>query len=156
MNKQKAVKPFTGWHMTAILVGFFAVVMAVNFTMASFAMSTFGGMVVENSYVASQHYNELLDRAAAQEALGWDETITLDGTRHVELRITRQGRPLAVSSVTAMLSHPLGRVPATTLHFVPYGAGTKRSVEVLAPGRWRLDASVRHGGSEARYRSDLQ
>ena len=57
---------FTGWHMTTILVAFFAVVITVNIVMARFALSTFGGTVVENSYVASQHYNEWLARAAAQ------------------------------------------------------------------------------------------
>ena len=33
-------KRFTGWHMAAILVGFFALVVAVNVTMARFATST--------------------------------------------------------------------------------------------------------------------
>jgi len=42
-------KPFTGRHMLAVLVGFFGVVIAVNFIMASYATSTFGGVVVENS-----------------------------------------------------------------------------------------------------------
>ena len=156
MSSPIAKKPFTGWHMTAILVGFFAIVMAVNFTMATFAMATFGGKVVENSYVASQHYNQLLDRAAAQDTLGWDEAITLDADRHVRLAVTHLGEPLAISGVTAMLSHPLGRVPATALRFVPDGTGAMRSVKALAPGRWRLDASVRHGSDEARYRSDVQ
>ena len=80
-------KAFTGWHMTAILVAFFGVVMAVNFTMARFAMSTFGGKVVENSYVASQHYNQWLERAAAQDRLGWDTALTLDADRHVLLDV---------------------------------------------------------------------
>ena len=50
-------KPFTGWHMTAILVGFFSTVIAVNVYMAHAAISTFGGTVVDNSYVASQEFN---------------------------------------------------------------------------------------------------
>lgn len=48
--------PFNGRHMTAILVAFFAVVIAVNVLMARFIICTFGGVVVENSYVASQHF----------------------------------------------------------------------------------------------------
>jgi nitrogen fixation protein FixH len=47
----------TGRKVAAIFVVFFGVIMAVNFTMASFASSTFGGVVVKNSYVASQKYN---------------------------------------------------------------------------------------------------
>lgn len=156
MSSTRAPRPFTGRHMTMILVGFFATVMAVNFTMARFALSTFGGTVVDNSYVASQHYNALLARAAAQDAMGWDEAITVDADRHVRLAVTHQGKPLAISGVTATLSHPLGRLPAKQLRFAPDGTGGMRSLTALAPGRWRLDAAVRHGAEQARYRSDVQ
>jgi len=59
-------KRFTGWHMTGILLGFFGIIVAVNFTMATLATRTFGGVVVQNSYVASQRYNEWLKAARAQ------------------------------------------------------------------------------------------
>ncbi len=156
MSTHPAKKPFTGWHMTAILVGFFAIVMAVNFTMARLAFSTFGGKVVENSYVASQHYNELLAQAEAQDAFGWTQSLTLDATRHVHLTLSAAGKPLAVSSASAMLSHPLGRVPALSLQMVSDGQGGMVSTRPLAQGRWRLDLIVRHDGQEARYRSDVQ
>ena len=39
-------KRFNGWHMTAILVAFFGVIVVVNFTMASYATRTFGGTVI--------------------------------------------------------------------------------------------------------------
>ena len=35
------------------------------------AIGTFGGTVVDNSYVASQNYNRWLADADEQEALGW-------------------------------------------------------------------------------------
>ena len=62
---------FTGWHFTAIITAFFGVVVAVNLTMAVFATRTFGGVVVENSYVASQKYNDWLDAAKRQQQLAW-------------------------------------------------------------------------------------
>ena len=71
-------KPFTGRHAAIILVAFFGVVIGVNMVMASFALSTFGGTVVDNSYVASQHYNEWLARAEAQDRLGWEESVAVD------------------------------------------------------------------------------
>ena len=40
---------FTGYHMTAILLAFFGIVVAVNLVMATLATRTFGGVVVENS-----------------------------------------------------------------------------------------------------------
>ena len=156
MTGNSARKAFTGWHMTAILVSFFAVVIAVNFTMARLAMSTFGGTVVENSYVASQHYNVWLARAAAQDRLGWTPTVTLDVHRRVRVEIRKDDRPLAGVRVAATASHPLGRSAPTTLRFVAATGGAWRSVEPLAGGRQRLDIGVVKGADAARYRIDLQ
>lgn len=156
MTDKPARKPFTGWHMTAILVAFFAIVMAVNFTMARLALSTFGGTVVDNSYVASQHYNEWLRRADAQDRLAWNETVSLDPARYVLLTVRKNDLPLGGVNVSATVGHPVGRTAPVALHFEPAAGGVMRSVEPLALGRWRLDLIVRHGADEARYRKDVQ
>ena len=64
-------KRITGWHAAAGLVAFFGLVIAVTLTMAVYATTTFGGVVVDNSYVASQKYNGWLKAAERQRALGW-------------------------------------------------------------------------------------
>ncbi|SEH11278.1 Nitrogen fixation protein FixH [Sphingopyxis sp. YR583] len=156
MTDTRKPKTFTGWHMAAILVAFFAVVMTVNFTMARFAMSTFGGKVVENSYVASQRYNEWLKRADAQARLGWDKSVTLDTDRHVVLTIRKDGRLLDGIQASATINHPVGRTAPVALRFEPATGGVLRSVEPLVLGRWRLDLIVRRGADEARYREDIQ
>jgi len=156
MTGEPTRRAFTGWHMTAILVGFFTVVIAVNFTMARLAASTFGGKVVENSYVASQHYNEWLQRAAIQDRLGWRTAVSLDARRHVVIDISKDGRPLRGPRVAAMASHPLGRDAPATLRFEAAADGRLRSVEPLAEGRRRLDIGVHHGTDEARYRIEFQ
>lgn len=156
MTDKRKPKAFTGWHMTAILVAFFAVVMTVNFTMARFAMSTFGGKVVENSYVASQHYNEWLARAEEQDRLGWEKRVTLDAARHVLLTVRKNDELLTRAQVTATLSHPLGRAVPRSVRFEAEADGTWRSLDAIPAGRWRVDLSVRHGADEARYREDLQ
>ncbi|MFC0203576.1 FixH family protein [Novosphingobium soli] len=69
--RKTAPARFTGRHMTAILVAGFGVVIGVNVAMATLASTTFGGAVVENSYVASQDFNRWLDEAAREKALGW-------------------------------------------------------------------------------------
>jgi nitrogen fixation protein FixH len=155
MTEKRARKAFTGWHMTAILVAFFAIVVAVNFTMARLAMSTFGGKVVENSYVASQQYNKLLARAEAQDRLGWAPSVTLDRDRRVRIDIRKDGEPLAGLSVGATASHPLGRSAPFAHRFVMAEGGAWRSVEPLAEGRQRLDITIARGTDEARYRIDL-
>lgn len=156
MTARTAPRPFTGWHMTAILVGFFVVVMAVNFTMARLALSSFGGTVVDNSYVASQHYNELLAKAEAQDRLGWQPSVWLDRTRHVRVTLARQDAKLPIESAKAMIHHPLGRLPSQALVMVGDGQGGMISTRMLPQGRWRVELSVAHGGDEARYRRDLK
>ncbi len=155
MTEKPIGKVFTGWHMTAILVSFFAVVITVNFTMARLAMSTFGGKVVENSYVASQHYNVWLARAEAQDRLGWTPHVSLDADRYVRIEIRKNDRPLAGLRVAATASHPLGRTAPSIVRFEAVEDGAWRSVEPLAEGRQRLDIVVGRGAEEARYRMDM-
>ncbi|MEO1102369.1 MAG: FixH family protein, partial [Pseudomonadota bacterium] len=46
-------KRFTGWHMLAILVTFFGVVVTVNITMAVLAHTSWTGLLAKNGYRAS-------------------------------------------------------------------------------------------------------
>jgi len=132
---------FTGWHFTAIIVGFFGVVIAVNVTMAMFATRTFGGVVVENSYVASQHYNGWLEAARKQDRLGWEIKPTLDTQRRILVSVNVNG-----ARVSGFARHPLGRAADVPLTF---GSG-RRSAEALPPGRWAIHLLVRRGRDEAR------
>ena len=156
MTDEPERKHFTGRHATMILVAFFGVVISVNIVMASFALSTFGGTVVDNSYVASQHYNEWLARADAQDRLGWDRSVTVDESRHVRLTVRKDGVLVEGLRIVATLRHPLGQTPARAMRFAPAADGTLRSLDALPAGRWQLDLSVHHGADEARYRIDLK
>jgi len=156
MTGQTTQRTFTGRHMAIILIGFFGVVFVVNFVMARFAVSTFGGTVVDNSYVASQHYNDWLSQAAAQDRLGWTEEVGIDPDRHVRLALRKDGVIVEGVQVSATLDHPLGREASRELRFAPAGDGTWRSLDVVPDGRWRLNLIARRGSDEARYRTDLQ
>jgi nitrogen fixation protein FixH len=156
MTSKRAPKVFTGRHMAAILIAFFGVVIVVNLVMARFALSTFGGTVVDNSYVASQHYNEWLQRAGTQDRLGWDMSIRVGEDRHAVLLVSKDGAPLDGLTVAATLAHPLGGAEPRAIRFVPGADGTLRSVEEVPHGRWRFDLSVRRAADEARYRVDVQ
>ena len=136
---------FTGWHMTAILVAFFGVVMAVNFTMARMAVSSFGGTVVDNSYVASQKYNRWLNAAAQQDKLGWKVSASVDAERHV--RIDARSNGVMLEQVTAVgdALHPLGRAADVPLVFAATPQGYLLSTKPLPAGRWNLRLSLRRG-----------
>ncbi|MDR2858255.1 MAG: FixH family protein [Novosphingobium sp.] len=158
MKPQPAVpaapRPFTGRHMAAIMVGFFAVVIAVNLFMAREASATFGGVVVENSYVASQHFNRWLDEAHAEDALGWQAALSRRRDGRVVLALTGSGA--VPDRVTAIARHPLGRQPDFALDFAPDGAGRLVSAEVLPAGRWRLRLEVRAKGKLWRSEGEVR
>ena len=146
---------FTGWHMTAIMLAMFGTIIAVNVTMARFAIGTFGGVVVENSYVASQHFNRWLGEARDQQRLGWRVAVAVDATRRVTVTAADPAGPIATAQVSALATHPLGRAPDRTLAFVPAGDGRFISTAPLPAGRWLIHLSIRQGGHEARFEDQV-
>jgi nitrogen fixation protein FixH len=146
-------RKFTGYHMAAIMVAFFGVIIAVNLTMARYATSTFGGIVVENSYVASQEFNRWLDEAKKQEALGWDAITAWRPDNRLAVRLS--GVPDG-ASVSASARHPLGRQPDHDLAFEPTGDNRFLSTSALPDGRWLLRLEVVAGGQEWRREEELR
>ncbi len=134
---------FTGRKMLLIMVSFFAVIISVNFYMAYSAVRTFPGLEVENSYVASQEFNE---RAAAQRALGWSVEFTREGDELVLNLQDRDGVEVIPASISAVLGRPTFSGDDMTLDFRLVG-NEYRAEAVLAPGPWRLflDAVAQDG-----------
>lgn len=147
MRDTNRVRHFTGHHMAAILISFFAVVIAVNVTMARYASATFGGTVVDNSYVASQKFNGWLAEARKEKALGWAVAAPARDERgHVVLRVSgASSEPLSGAGLTARAEHPLGRAPEQALRFIETAPGTYRSTDPLAEGRWKLRIHIIRG-----------
>ncbi len=103
---QVAEQKFTGWHMLAVMLAFFGVIIAVNVTLAVFASTSWSGFVVKNSYVASQEFNSKAVVARAQEALGWTSKLVIaDGTIRYSLMDSKD-RPVAVTGATAAFRAP--------------------------------------------------
>lgn len=149
------IRIFTGWHMALILISFFAVVVGVNLVMARFASSTFGGVVVENSYVASQQFNGWLKQASAAQTLGWKGTVARNGEAQATLQLVdKAGQPITAAKVTAVAEHPLGRRPTTALALYETRPGTYAAP--LEAGRWRLRITVDAQGKEWRMIGEVQ
>lgn len=145
--------PFTGPRMAVVLVGGFAVVIAVNLLMASIAVGSFHGTVVDNSYVASQNYNGWLRQAAASEALGWQAV----PHRRADGRIVIEALHVpAAAQITATATRPLGVREETPLAFVAEAQGRWVSREVVAPGRWHLRIAIRAGGQSWAGEAEIQ
>lgn len=146
-------REFTGRHMALVMVGFFGVIIAVNLTMARYATSTFGGIVVENSYVASQKFNGWLDQAEKQRVLGWDAVTTWRPDNRLAVQLSGVS---ADANVSAVARHPLGRLPDQPLAFEPNGEGRFLSTSALPEGRWQLRLEVTAGGRVWRREEEIQ
>jgi nitrogen fixation protein FixH len=144
---------FTGKHMAAVFVGGFGVVIAVNLVMASFAVSSFHGTVVDNSYVASQNYNDWLSKAETSKALGWQAVPQrrADGRVVLETMAVPKG-----AIITAEAERPLGARETLRLTFEHQGEGRWLANETLAPGRWQMRMAIRAGAQEWAGESELR
>ncbi len=146
-------RQLTGRHVLAIVVGAFAVIIAVNLTMAYKAVSTFAGLEVQNSYVASQSFDA--DRAA-QEALGWTVTHkVLNGTLTVDVT-GPDGRPADVAGVQALLGRTTSRADDQELAFTRTDRATFQAPVDVARGQWMIRLSATAGdGTAFRQRVSL-
>jgi nitrogen fixation protein FixH len=127
-----------GWHVFAIFALAFGVIIAVNLTLAFKAVSTFPGLEVKNSYVASQTFDA--DRAA-QLGLDWDVAAHLEGNELV-LAITRRGDPVEAEIENAIF----GRATMVTADQTPdfrYDGTVFRAPVVADPGNWNLRLRLR-------------
>ncbi len=99
-------REFTGRHMLAIILAFFGVVIAVNLTMATLASTSWTGLVVENTYVASQQFNEKAEEGRAQAALGWTGQLTIAWGEVRYGIIDAAGKPVSLHGVKVLFRHP--------------------------------------------------
>ncbi|NHB76239.1 FixH family protein [Rhodobacter calidifons] len=128
----------TGKHVLAITVGAFAVIIGVNLTLAFKAVSTFPGLEVENSYVASQGFNA---RKAAQEALGWTMTPAYDQGRMTLAFLGADGQPVQVNDLQVLV----GRTTETTNDTFPAftRVGDLYAADLpLNPGKWMVKVTA--------------
>jgi nitrogen fixation protein FixH len=142
-------RELTGRKVFAIFAGLFGLIIAVNAVMAYSAISTFPGLEVQNSYVASQGFN---DRLADQRALGWEVRVEVAGG---ELRV-HVTDPDGTPAEVAGLSATLGRATHTRDDITPdfrYAQGSFRAPVDLARGNWNLRlVATAPDGTEFRQR----
>lgn len=156
-DKAPGVKKFTGYHATLIIVAFFAVVVAVNMVMARFALSTFGGTVVDNSYVASQEYNKWLAQARNQRARGWAVSQIVRSGDRARLNVTgADGVPLEGAKIVVVAQHPVGRTEPFNINFTEDLPGEYLSVEPVPAGRWKMKLVVSQAEKSMRVLQEIK
>ena len=141
-----------GWHVLAMLLTFFAVVIGVDVGFSVIAVRTFPGEDIRNSYVQGNLYNETLAERAKQAALGWTAEASLgsgNGGAIVTLRLRdAKGEPLTGATVTGRLRRPATTKADRTLVFSSTGGGTYIApAGDLQAGAWDLAVRATRGSA---------
>lgn len=151
MSEQASATPFTGRKLLLCIVAFFAVVIAANAVMATLALRSHTGLIVPNTYVASQDFNGLLAADRAQRALGWrTELAVSDGQLAIRI-LDASGAPAPVRALTARVGRTVTDDHDQSLSFERDSDGAFVADVELRPGVWRLDAeAVKNDGGAYR------
>lgn len=141
-------RQLTGWHVLAMFLGGFGIIIGVNLYMAVTAVRTFPGLEVSSSYADSQTFDI---RREAQDALGWQASVAVEGDRLVLTLTGADGRPAAPAELTALLTRPTTRTDDQQLELTRDN-GAFVAPAALSPGRWRLRLTgMARDGTEYRH-----
>ena len=153
-----AMKQFTGRHVLLILIGFFGLMLVANGIFVYFALSTYQGLDNPNAYERGVNYNQRIEAAEKQAALGWSHQLVAGDTGELEVAIRdRTGQPVTGLIVSGEIRRAVGGEAAgLPLKLESAGDGLYRASAAGAePGNWIvwLDAARLQGnGMETVYR----
>ncbi|MBY3095122.1 cation transporter [Rhizobium leguminosarum] len=141
-----STRSFTGWHMLLATSAFFAVVISVNFTMAFYASSSWSGLVVENTYVASQEFNRKAAAMKAMAASGVEGALSVKG-REIRYDIhDKEGTPAIIDEVTLTFKRPVGDHEDFHVTLRKIGDGRFEADHEVAGGDWIVEAISKRNG----------
>lgn len=133
---------FTGKHMALLAVSFFGVIIAVNVGMAVLSQTSWTGLVVENSYVASQEFEEKRIAHDKQLAAGWQSSFTYDAGVAQLLVRDGTGNPVDLGPVSLLINRPVGGHDDANLTPVRAADGTYSAPVTLGDGVWEAVATA--------------
>ena len=129
-----AAKPLTGRHVFAIFLTAFGTIISVNIFMAYSAIKTFPGVEVENSYIASQTFDQ---RKFNQIDLGW---VTRASYKNGQLEFSirdQDGDAIHAGAVDAVIGRPTTDWNDERVDFVTQQGVYTASIPLDA-GMWML------------------
>lgn len=142
IEKILGTKQFTGYHMLGVMFLFFGTIISVNLTLAYFANSTWTGLVVKNSYVESQRFNEVTAEKRRQAALGWTAALAYEGgVLAIDMK-DKTGEAIRDAIVSAKIGHPVQNRDDQTVTLLAQGGAHYAADVVLTPGIWDAELTV--------------
>ena len=146
-------RALTGRKVLYILLGFFGVMFVANGIFTYFAVSTFNGLVANDSYRRGLEYDERLAAEAQQERLGWTADLNLSD-RGDELRLNlagENGRPVSGRLVRVRVGRPATDKFDRTVLLNETAPGTySREISLPGDGNWLASLEILEGFDEAK------
>ena len=142
MKTQSQPGEFTGRHMLIIMLAFFGVVISVNTYMAVQASRSWTGLVVPNSYVASQGFDKETARRMQALDAGAQASVNTDNGYVVVVFKGRSGEPLEAENIVLRVSHPVDPNLDKSVALKMGEAGTFKTEQALPPGTWVGEVSA--------------
>lgn len=157
-NIMKTPKKITGYHVLFAMLAFFAVIIAVNGSFVFLALDSWTGLSAENSYKRGVSYNRVLERAAAQKALGWTVTSKVtplaNNSADVEFSVLKDQGAVTGLEVEAWFRHPVQEGFDRKIALTEQNGGTySGQIDLPSSGNWRLRITT-HSADGTRYRLD--
>jgi nitrogen fixation protein FixH len=133
----------TGWHVLAVVVGFFSIVIAVDVSFAVSAYRTFPGEVSRTPYEDGVAYNRKLAQLAAQAKLGWVPIATVTPAGDVALDVhDLSGAPVTGLRLAGRLERPATETGRIVLGFKEVAPGAYRARLGRLAGAWDLTVEL--------------
>ncbi|MBO6784577.1 MAG: FixH family protein [Alphaproteobacteria bacterium] len=145
---------WTGRTFLAWIIGFFAVIFAVNGVFIWFASDSWSGLSAENSYRRGVDFNRTLERAERQSALGWKVAATFEAETALRGRLIVAaegpgGQPIEQRDVTAAFVRPVAEGLDFTVPLKAQPGGVYLAeVDLPVPGQWDVRAEISRPGAE--------
>ncbi|MEZ5812522.1 MAG: FixH family protein [Rhizobiaceae bacterium] len=153
MMRHHGERQFTGLHMLAALVTFFGVIIAVNLVMASFATRSWTGLVVKNSYVASQTFNDTVAAMREQDELGWQGKLSLDDGIIAYRLEDRSGAVIGAQSIDITFKRPSYEGADHTVALTRRDDGVFAAPHRLDDGIWVVEVMAAAGSRTGWHQS---
>ncbi|MFN7104155.1 MAG: FixH family protein [Pseudorhizobium sp.] len=145
---------FTGWHMLGAMMLFFGTIISVNFYMAWQATHTWSGLVVPNTYIASQQFNGKVAAAKALAASGVTGKIDISGDE-IRYQITYPEGAVEADAMNLNFKRPVGEHQDFQVVLVPVGNGQfVAPPRDILPGTWIVEADATHAGQRILHHTE--
>ena len=139
-------REFTGRDMLFLMIAFFAVVVSVNMAMAVIASGSWTGLVVKNSYVASQEFNEKTAELERSAAMNVHASLAYQKGEVVVQLNDSSGTVLSANTLTHRIGRPSYDGEDRSLTMSCSADGICRAQAVLGPGVWTGEVEAELSG----------